>query len=195
MIPKLVWPMALAIVLLPLLAGAQEPRSFETAEGLPLTVELRLQRIGADGSSQPVSADYRFADGDLFAIELKASRGGYVRLAVEDLDGENGLRQLWPARGAGHPVQAGRPDRLPEAGEKPFLLTGEGPTSIVVVFSTRPPSSEGGRTWLRQIDLRGEVGVSEEPPAGPKPIHFEGRVLEGGSVKMKISLNHGGGRG
>jgi hypothetical protein len=181
--------MALAMALLPLFAGAQAPRSFETVEGGPLTVELRLQRIGADGSSQPVPADYRFADGDFFAIELKASRGGYVRLAVEDPAGSDGLRQIWPSGKAGHPVPAGKPDRLPELGETPFQLKGKGPTTLVVVFSTLPPAGEPGRTWLRQIDLR-EVGVAETAPAGPKPIRFEGRVLEGGSVKMKIELSH-----
>ena len=180
--------MALAIALLPLLAGAQE--------GLPLTVELRLQRIGTDGSSQPVPADYRFADGDLFAIELRASRGGYVRLAVEDPAGKNGLRQLWPGGDGGHPVSADWPDRLPELGERPFQLKGKGPTTLVIVFSPLPPAGEAGHTWLRQIDLRMiDIPKGALPPAGPKPIRFEGRVQDGGSVKMKISLNHGSGRG
>lgn len=181
--------MAIAIVLLPILAGAQEGRPFEAVEGSPLKVELRLHRIGADGSSQPVPADHRFADGDFFAIELKASRGGYVSLAVEDAKGEDGLRQLWPASG-GHPVSAGQPVRLPSQAESPLQLKGKSPTELVVVFSPLPPAGKPQRKWLRQIDLR-DVGVADKAPAGPKPFHFTGKVRDDERVKMRIELHHG----
>lgn len=181
--------MALAIVLLPIFAGAQERRPLEAVAGSPLDVELRLHRIGADGSSQPVPADHRFADGDLFAIELNATRGGYVSLAVEDPKGKDGLRQIWPAGGGGHPVSAGLPLRLPAQNEKPLQLKGESPTALVVVFSPRPPAAEPRRKWLRQIDLR-DVGVADKVPSGPKPFLFTGKVRDDEPVKMRIELHH-----
>ena len=181
--------MALAILLLPILAGAQERRPLEAVGGSPLDVDLWLHRIGADGSSQPVPADHRFADGDLVAIELKATRGGYVSLAVEDPQEKDGLRQIWPAAG-GHPAAAGQPVRLLPQGEKPLQLKGKSPTALVVVVSPRPPAGKPRREWLRQIDLR-DVGVADRVPAGPKPFLFTGKVQDDKPVKMKIELHHG----
>ena len=180
-----------ACALLPTSVGAQDVLSFDRVGVPTLTVDVVPFEVD-DGGVRSVSPEHRFRDGGGVAFEITASRGGYVRLALPDATAESGFRPLWPASPSGEPIAAGEPKRVPLKTEPPIVLTGDGPSELLVLFSLRPPEPGSPRKWLKQIGFRG-AGLGDGAPEAPRGWRFSGTAADGETVSMEVTLHHGGG--
>ena len=179
----------LVALLLPGLAVAQETRGFER-DGVPeLTLELTFLRV-IDGATSTVPPDHVYRPGEGLAFELEANRGGYVRLEVPDETPGDGGKLLWPSTEAGHPVEARKTLRLPGKDESPITFSGQGPSTIDVVFALRPLEGSKRTGWLKQIRFR-DPELADRPADRPPSLRFTGQAAELESVRMEIVVQHG----